>query len=84
MTISELWAAKKEGSDFVVQVRTHKTFATYGQAKLVLTPRQHALVTSWMAIWSRLVRRGGGHDCQNIFTNSGAPLRSNSVIAFFK
>ena len=81
MTISEYRAAKIQGSDFVVQVRTHKTFATYGQAKLVLTPRQHALVTSWMAIRSRLVRRGVGHDCQNVFTNlSGAPLRSNSVV----
>lgn len=79
MKLSELESAHKQGGDFVVTIKVHKTIVTHGPARIVLNAKLH----SWMQIFVAQVCpaacKSSNNDKCVLLSWTGEPLASSQI-----
>lgn len=79
MKLSELKSVHKQGDEFVVSIKDHKTIVTHGPARIVLSAKLH----SWMQIFVAKVRPAACKSSDNdkcVFLSwTGEPLASSQI-----
>ena len=79
-TVAEFRAASREGPVRLVRVKHHKTFSTYGSARIVMNQVLYSHVTLWLRILSHITRGTSSSEGGLLFTNlRGGRMTSNSV-----